>query len=86
MDGPNEKYPDEGLQEDGNDRVQSRKRDGASTTAKYNLTDRSEKHDPKFALHSVLYPFKSERFPFLVSFVTLPVSILCPEVHSQRQR
>ena len=95
MENLNQKYPDE---ED----LQVMKQHGdASTIARNNLKTQSTKHDPKFVLHSVLYMFRSERFPFLVSFVTLPVSILkenrlmdpgwyhgsflCSKVHSQIQ-
>ena len=73
MDSPNEKYPDKDLQ---GIRKENVKDGDVSTFGRKNLKDQSTKHDPKFVLHSVLYTFKSERFPFLVSFVTLPVSIL----------
>ena len=70
MENINQKYPDE---ED----LQVRKPPGdVNTMGKNSLKTHNTKHDPKFVLHSVLYTFRSERFPFVVSFVTLPVSLL----------
>ena len=70
MENINQKYPDE---ED----LHVMKQPGdVSTLGKSSLKTQNTKHDPKFVLYSVLFTFRSERFPFLVSFVTLPVSIL----------
>ena len=70
MENHNQKYPDE------EDLHVTKQHGNVSTIGRNSLKTWSTKHDPKFVLHSVLYMFRSERFPFLVSFVTLPVSIL----------
>ena len=68
MENINQKYPDK------EDLYFTKQHGDVSTLGKNSLKTQSTK--PKFVLHSVLHMFRCERFPFLVSFVTLPVSIL----------